>query len=117
MEHKTRANAAGALGNLVRNSDELCVALVNAGAPNALLSAALRQGTSNQQPQRISLFSLGNFCVYSSCRESLLNRSSVVGESHKSFENLMRQMKTNSNDPVVIKYIDRIFTKLQNAPH
>ena len=117
LEHKTRANAAGALGNLVRNSDELCVALVNAGAPNALLSAALRQGTSNQQPQRISLFSLGNFCVYSSCRESLLNRSSVVGESHKSFENLMRQMKANSNDPIVIKYIDRIFTKLQNAPH
>ena len=86
LEHKTRANAAGALGNLVRNSDELCIALVNAGAPNALLSAALRQGTSNQQPRRISLFSLGNFCVYLSCRESLLNRNSVIGESQNSLK-------------------------------
>ena len=78
-EHKTRANAAGALGNLVRNSDELCVALVDSGAPNALLSVALRGGEDNQQPKRIALFSLGNFCVYRSCRNALLNDEGVIG--------------------------------------
>ena len=31
-EDKTRANAAGALGNLVRNSGALCVTLLDAGA-------------------------------------------------------------------------------------
>jgi|TARA_B100000795_G_C22466797_1_gene311429 fused len=34
--HKTRANAAGALGNLVRNSPMLCAALVKSGAPDAV---------------------------------------------------------------------------------
>ena len=32
-EDKTRANAAGALGNLVRNSGLLCPELLEAGAP------------------------------------------------------------------------------------
>ena len=32
-EDKTRANAAGALGNLVRNSGELCASLVLHRAP------------------------------------------------------------------------------------
>lgn len=32
-EVKTRANAAGALGNLVRNSASLCQPLIEAGAP------------------------------------------------------------------------------------
>lgn len=35
-EDKTRANAAGALGNLVRNSDMLCGELVAEGALEAL---------------------------------------------------------------------------------
>ena len=116
-EHKTRANAAGALGNLVRNSDELCVALVDSGAPNALLSVALRGGEDNQQPKRIALFSLGNFCVYRSCRNALLNDEGVIGGVGGAFEDLMNDMKENSNDAVVKKYIDRIFTKLKNVPH
>lgn len=39
-EDKTRANAAGALGNLVRNSAALCGELVRAGALAALLATA-----------------------------------------------------------------------------
>ena len=43
-EEKTRSNAAGALGNLVRNSSSLCNQLVDAGAPQALLRVALEVG-------------------------------------------------------------------------
>ena len=37
-EYKTRANAAGALGNLVRNSGMLCTPIVQARALQASLS-------------------------------------------------------------------------------
>lgn len=40
-EDKTRANAAGALGNLVRNSDALCVDLLDAGALQVCLNPRL----------------------------------------------------------------------------
>ncbi|KAL0040863.1 hypothetical protein WJX79_007871 [Trebouxia sp. C0005] len=70
-EDKTRANAAGALGNLVRNSGLLCRPLIEARALQALVevinapqpstprgvAAAAADGTN---PLRISLFSLGN---------------------------------------------------------
>ncbi|GAX79537.1 hypothetical protein CEUSTIGMA_g6978.t1 [Chlamydomonas eustigma] len=42
-EDKTRANAAGALGNLVRNSSQLCGELIRAGALKSLLDTALTQ--------------------------------------------------------------------------
>ena len=38
---KTRANAAGALGNLARNGSRLCAELMKSGAPVALLAVAL----------------------------------------------------------------------------
>ena len=40
-EDKTRANAAGALGNLVRNSPLLCRPLIQAGALQAGFSSLL----------------------------------------------------------------------------
>merc|ERR1711918_336887 len=67
---KTRANAAGALGNLVRNSDTMCDALVKHGAVLALVQAA--DCDAALQPRRIALFSLGNLCVYNSCRKVIL---------------------------------------------
>jgi fused-like protein len=39
-EEKTRSNAAGALGNLVRNSSSLCHVLVDAAAPQGLIRVA-----------------------------------------------------------------------------
>ena len=41
-EEKTRANAAGALGNLVRNSSELCGQMIAAGVLDALLALVPR---------------------------------------------------------------------------
>jgi fused-like protein len=42
-DEKTRANAAGALGNLVRNSGDLAQALCDAGAIDRLLVMCLRE--------------------------------------------------------------------------
>ncbi|KAL6765063.1 armadillo-type protein [Haematococcus lacustris] len=47
-EDKTRANAAGALGNLVRNSAALCGELIRAGALHALLDTAQSQDEGAQ---------------------------------------------------------------------
>lgn len=102
--HKTRANAAGALGNLVRNSPLLCPSLVKARAPQALLHTALND--SDIQPQRIALFSLGNLCVYMACRDVLL-----TGDENDMMLHLGR-LERDVNDKTAIKYIQRIRSKL-----
>ena len=65
-EQKTRANAAGALGNLVRNGGSLCELLVRWGVPTALMEMAARDVSLSAR--RIALFSIGNLAVYTSCR-------------------------------------------------
>lgn len=64
-EDKTRSNAAGALGNLVRNSSDLCEELCAHQAPLKLFQIALVDPSTASR--RIVLFSLGNFCVYPQC--------------------------------------------------
>lgn len=92
-EDKTRANAAGALGNLVRNSSVLCGELISAGALRALLDTALQPerppsvaggkgsaagatggGSDGGSPVKIALFSLGNMCAHKECREALVQQ-------------------------------------------
>jgi fused-like protein len=68
-DEKTRANAAGALGNLVRNSSELCALLVTHDVARHLLDLA--RGDSSNAPRRIALFSLGTLSVYERCRGSI----------------------------------------------
>ena len=68
-EEKTRANAAGALGNFVRNSDTLCKDLITYGALTQLLEVVKNDKGPSQSPRRIALFSIGNLCVYRICKE------------------------------------------------
>lgn len=68
-EEKTRANAAGALGNLVRNGGALSGDLSRMGGVTALLNLAARDPAA--APRRIALFSLGTCCAYAPCREAL----------------------------------------------
>ena len=68
---KTRANAAGALGNLVRNSGVLCKHLVLHRAPHELLRLAVHHNAAGAREGQIALFSLGSLCVYDSCRGAL----------------------------------------------
>ncbi|DBB07857.1 TPA: hypothetical protein ACH3X3_009258 [Trebouxia sp. C0006] len=115
-EDKTRANAAGALGNLVRNSGLLCRPLIEARALQALVevinapqpstprgvAAAAADGTN---PLRISLFSLGNMCAHKECADALLQLG--IGTS-------LARLKS-SPDATVQKYVQRIQGKLQTA--
>jgi len=71
-DEKTRANAAGALGNLVRNGGAMCSALLAAEAPQVLLRMAERGGGREAaSARRIALFSLGTLCVYAGPRAAL----------------------------------------------
>ncbi|GLC39018.1 hypothetical protein PLESTM_000827500 [Pleodorina starrii] len=121
-EDKTRANAAGALGNLVRNSSVLCGELIRAGALRALLDTALsperppsgaaggRGGAgggadAGGSPVKIALFSLGNMCAHRECRESLI----ALG-----VQDVIRRLGANP-DPTQQKYLQRIQQKLQGG--
>ncbi|OVA06997.1 Armadillo [Macleaya cordata] len=80
-EDKTKANAAGALSNLVRNSNRLCEDIISKGAMQALLklvadcsTVALspsRRDAVNESPLKIALFSLAKMCARPPCREFL----------------------------------------------
>lgn len=122
-EEKTRANAAGALGNLVRNSSVLCRDLIEQGAVRALFESVVSvagrgpeaDGTgrvtspgaeSGQSPLRIALFSIGNMCSHTSCREVLLEL-----DLFKVLQKLQRL-----GDPVISKYVQRICAKFQEKP-
>ncbi|KAK9099239.1 hypothetical protein Syun_026284 [Stephania yunnanensis] len=80
-EDKTKANAAGALSNLVRNSSKLCEDIVSKGAVQALLklvadcsTVALspsRRDAVNESPLKIALFALAKMCKHPNCRQAL----------------------------------------------
>lgn len=63
---KMRSNAAGAIGNLVRNGMKLCDELIRIQIPQQLIRMTLNEHSVS--PQRIALFSLGTMVMYSSCR-------------------------------------------------
>ncbi|MQM13691.1 hypothetical protein Taro_046612, partial [Colocasia esculenta] len=79
-EEKTKSNAAGALSNLVRNSDALCEDIISQGAMQALLKL-VEEYSSNavsptrdvmkESPLRIVLFALRKMCDHSPCRHYL----------------------------------------------
>lgn len=124
-EDKTRANAAGALGNLVRNSNQLCGELIKAGALRALLETAStpeRPASSSKaslattqsmggtagdggSPVKIALFSLGNMCAHKECRDALLG----LGVTE-----VIKKLSSNP-EPTMQKYLQRIQSKLQGA--
>eukprot|EP01018_Ginkgo_biloba_P027021 Gb_09628 [translate_table: standard] len=114
-EDKTKANAAGALSNLVRNSSRLCEDIISKGAMQALLSVisdysatALtpgRKDAGSESPLKIALFSLGNMCIHAPCRQFL--------RSPDFFHVLMRLRQ--SPDPTIIKYLSRITSKFPDA--
>jgi len=105
-EEKTRANAAGALGNFVRNSSALTRDLIKDGALQELLNVVENDQGDTNSPRRIALFSIGNLCMYPECR--------------KIYEDLnIRKILEKFQPPVctdqhVIKYATRILQKLSS---
>ena len=106
-EEKTRANAAGALGNFVRNSDALCKDLILHGALTQLLEVVKSDKGPSQSPRRIALFSIGNLCVYRQCKEEFESMG-----IRKIIEPFRKPDIRSSNDPQVVKYATRIIQKL-----
>ena len=102
-EEKTRANAAGALGNLVRNSDLLCHQLVAQHVPEALIAVACTDVAL--APQRIALFSLGTLAVYDVCRAALRSLSPPL-------EKALGDIEASATDDTVLKYVSRVRKKL-----
>ncbi|CAI7802278.1 unnamed protein product [Closterium sp. NIES-53] len=110
-DDKIKANAAGALGNMVRNSGELCHDLISQGALQALVDLVVtgtsqqqtprREGGESQSPVKIALFSLGNMCSHSACREYL--RSIDIFR-------ILHRLK-RSGDMTIVKYATRILSK------
>ncbi|KGN49838.2 serine/threonine-protein kinase TIO [Cucumis sativus] len=100
-EDKTKANAAGALSNLVRNSNMLCEDIVSRGAMQALLklvadcsAVALnpsRKDAANESPLKIALFSLAKMCAHTPCRQFLLSSKlfPVIGQLRQSPESII----------------------------
>lgn len=111
-EDKMRANAAGALGNFVRNGSMLCGQLRAAGALQGLLqlvaqgAPAYVQGApegnahtaEGSSPLKVSLFSLGNMCTHRECAQELLmlNVRGVIAPL------------ATSDDATVRRYVQRI---------
>jgi len=103
-EDKTRANAAGALGNLVRNSNELVKDLLKYGAIEALVKVSC---DSNTSARKIALFSLGNFCQFEECCAIL---------KQLSFEKtLLDIMNKFQDDSGLQKYCSRILSQLSKV--
>uniref|UniRef100_A0A7S2SL55 non-specific serine/threonine protein kinase n=1 Tax=Mucochytrium quahogii TaxID=96639 RepID=A0A7S2SL55_9STRA len=107
-EKKTRANAAGAIGNLVRNSGLLCRDLVRSEAHDKLVHVI--QSDPGLQPRRMALFSLGNLIVYKTCREAILNMV------EPSFEEWLKNVSKETEDPMVKNYVTRVLSKLALPP-
>ncbi|KAL4452973.1 hypothetical protein ABPG73_012917 [Tetrahymena malaccensis] len=103
-EEKTRANAAGALGNFVRNSDTLTQDLIKHRALHAMLDVVLNDMGPSLSPKRIALFSIGNLCVYPECRKVYMEMN---------IQAIIKQIQDGNNqDPQIQKYAARIQQKL-----
>ncbi|XP_062091497.1 serine/threonine-protein kinase TIO isoform X1 [Humulus lupulus] len=114
-DDKTKSNAAGALSNLVRNSNELCEDIVSNGALQALLKlvadcsavalAPSKKDALNESPLKIAMFSLAKMCAHPPCRQFL--RSSelfpVIGR--------LRQ----SPEKEIAKYASVVISKVSDA--
>ncbi|RCV20787.1 hypothetical protein SETIT_4G085900v2 [Setaria italica] len=114
-EDKTKGNAAGALSNLVRNSDILCEDIVSQGAIQALLkmvgsysTVALspsRRDALTESPLRIVLFALRKMCDHAICRNFLRSSELLPVIVH------LRQ----SPDPTISEYASAIASRACQA--
>ncbi|CAD8144028.1 unnamed protein product [Paramecium octaurelia] len=98
QEEKTRSNAAGALGNLVRNSNLLIKDFIKHGALNQLLELV-----KSDQTTRISLFSIGNLCQYPECKRKF---------EELEIRQIIEQSLASTNDQQIQRYGRRVLIKL-----
>eukprot|EP00897_Mesotaenium_endlicherianum_P008404 jgi/Mesen1/7592/ME000395S06744 len=113
-EDRTKANAAGALGNLTRNSSALCSELISQGSIQALLkvvasatpsssssAAGSRRDAAGGSCIKIALFALGIMCTHAVLLEHLAK--------HHFFDIL--ETLRRSPDQNIASYVKRILSK------
>lgn len=105
-DEKTRANSAGAIGNLVRNSGLLSGRMAQLGVVEKLLEVFIKD--EDITTQRIALFSLGTMAVYTETRSRLVH---AVSPSVN--EVLERCRDKFAGDEVITKYGARLKQKLK----
>lgn len=98
---KTRSNAAGALGNLVRNSDLLATALTELGAVEALIQASDPAGGIDSS-SKVALYSLGTVASYECCQQVILQSGFIA----------RLQELAQSRDKTVAKYAARVSQRI-----
>jgi serine/threonine protein kinase len=103
-DEKTRANSAGALGNMVRNGTVLVGEMIRDEVPEGLLGLLIQRGVGSDSSGKIALFSLGNLATHKATKDRLVK----LGCSE-----IVRKIVVNG-DKQVIKYADRLFQKLSN---
>eukprot|EP01028_Stygiella_incarcerata_P011468 TRINITY_DN649_c0_g1_i7.p1 TRINITY_DN649_c0_g1~~TRINITY_DN649_c0_g1_i7.p1 ORF type:complete len:745 (+),score=150.32 TRINITY_DN649_c0_g1_i7:75-2309(+) len=103
-DEKTVANAAGALGNFVRNGSLLFEDLLRLNSVEKLVGIAKQASSSSSSPSKIALFSLGNFCQFGPARERLRKISFE--------ETLQSIVRVSPTDVTVTKYVARIRKRL-----
>ena len=110
-DDKSRANAAGAIGNLVRNSDQLCPEIAKFNVVPALLELIERYMHNRPGSVKIALFSLGNIIAHGQIR------SSKDFPARKTVEICNRLRSRLPETDVIHKYAHRVLTKLsQDQP-
>ena len=106
-DEKTRANAAGALGNLVRNGHDLAPALCNAGVIDRLIVMSMHE--TKLFPQRIALFSLGTMAGHTDCRNRILKTKYGINE----VLHYLKLTEPMAGDETMQKYLIRLRSKLK----
>lgn len=105
-EKKTRANAAGALGNFVRNSGVLCGELIAQDVHKKLIS--LVEVDPVLEPRRMALFSLGNMIIYKQCREAILK--------YHPLHRWIKDLSSRVSDEKMRTHLSRLMIKLDMPP-
>lgn len=120
---RTRANAAGALGNMVRHSPLLYQQIIKAQAPHGVLDMACNDG--HAEPQDAALKTLRLFCRNPHCRQVLvslgiqqrlvrfLERSRMSGACSQQSSISSVPSTARTNDSVVSEHCVRILNKLK----
>ena len=113
-DEKTRANAAGAVGNLVRNGGLLSQLMADADVVQRLMRIVLtpeaKDSKESSTSQRIALFSLGTMAVYAP------TRTRVLSCKQPALLDIMEAIKPtgmHGHDEVMQKYAVRLKQKLK----
>ncbi len=106
-DSKTRANVAGAIGNLIRNGGQLSRLMAEQQIPEKLMRMVVHD--KDAQPQKTALFSLGTMAIFAS------TRASITSARHPTISEVLHSAERAVEDAEMQKYTERLRQKLRAA--